>query len=550
MIKRCDNCGGKLSFLEFMNRLGYSGDYFCTKCEEDIKHIRVEEERQRQEERRKQELDENERLLNQIDSFKYCFSNYNVLFIMAELYSIKSKKIEKIITYKRENLFTEITKGILCILSEKNEIELIDLYKFNDRYQDEFLKFIFKNICDNFKDKDTSMERRLKVCLEFIFENKHINLALLINEEIPEFELVLKEALKFENIAFETFCNDDYDWITDIEYKEILKIYDRIVAELIIIISYANEFIRLLLISQDAEILLKNKELNEIVVNLNQTKLTTKEKSDKIFPLYREFYLDIYNYAYKEITFLELISLLEYKNETLAVKDKNKYGLEEIEFITLKNKIIYMCSIDIIQCYINQHSELEPEQAISNLVDGIVYNTINYNIENINMDFIFEIINNKTQIVSEVKEKYKKHYLAKEKERLLSGDLTKEKEYVKEKFNLNSIADGYEFENYLKNIFEKKGYIANVTSKSKDQGADLIIEKHNEKIVVQAKYYSNPVGNKAVQEVSSAISYYKANRGMVVTNSTYTTSAIELAKANNIELIDGAKLNEIINTLL
>ena len=37
---------------------------------------------------------------------------------------------------------------------------------------------------------------------------------------------------------------------------------------------------------------------------------------------------------------------------------------------------------------------------------------------------------------------------------------------------------------------------------------------------------------------------YKANKGIVVTNSTFTSSAIELAQANNIELVDGEKIEE------
>lgn len=37
---------------------------------------------------------------------------------------------------------------------------------------------------------------------------------------------------------------------------------------------------------------------------------------------------------------------------------------------------------------------------------------------------------------------------------------------------------------------------------------------------------------------------YNANKGIVVTNSTFTSSAIELANANNIELVDGEKIEE------
>ena len=75
-------------------------------------------------------------------------------------------------------------------------------------------------------------------------------------------------------------------------------------------------------------------------------------------------------------------------------------------------------------------------------------------------------------------------------------------------------------------------------------GADVIAYKDGIKFVIQVKFYNNPVGNKAVQEVVASIGMYKANKGMVVTNSTFTSSAIELAEANDIQLIDGEKIEE------
>ena len=76
-----------------------------------------------------------------------------------------------------------------------------------------------------------------------------------------------------------------------------------------------------------------------------------------------------------------------------------------------------------------------------------------------------------------------------------------------------------------------------------------MVTKKDESIVVQAKYYSNPVGNKAVQEVVSSKAYYNAKKAIVVTNSTFTSSAIQLAFKNRVELIDGSMIKEIINDL-
>lgn len=107
--------------------------------------------------------------------------------------------------------------------------------------------------------------------------------------------------------------------------------------------------------------------------------------------------------------------------------------------------------------------------------------------------------------------------------------------------------NGYEFEKFLEQLFIKMGYQVKQTKLSGDQGADLVVVKLGEKTVVQAKCYSGSVGNKAVQEIVSAINLYKAQKGMVVTNNYFTPAAIELATANNISLIDRDGLRETIN---
>lgn len=50
-----------------------------------------------------------------------------------------------------------------------------------------------------------------------------------------------------------------------------------------------------------------------------------------------------------------------------------------------------------------------------------------------------------------------------------------------------------------------------------------------------------------MQEIAAAINYYKADKGMVITTSEFTQSAIELANANGIKLISGKELKKIID---
>ena len=101
---------------------------------------------------------------------------------------------------------------------------------------------------------------------------------------------------------------------------------------------------------------------------------------------------------------------------------------------------------------------------------------------------------------------------------------------------------GRTFEEYLQAVFIKKGYKVELTKASKDQGADLVISQKGTRTVIQAKRYKSRVGNHAIQEIVASKPFYHADRAMVVTNSFFTKSAKELAKANQVELWDRNKL--------
>ncbi len=97
---------------------------------------------------------------------------------------------------------------------------------------------------------------------------------------------------------------------------------------------------------------------------------------------------------------------------------------------------------------------------------------------------------------------------------------------------------GQDFEEYLQYQFEQLGFQVFPTKISNDYGADLILQKKNLTIAVQAKRYQGNIGVKAVQEVIGSMAYYHAQKGLVVTNSTYTRNAGELALANDVILWD------------
>lgn len=109
--------------------------------------------------------------------------------------------------------------------------------------------------------------------------------------------------------------------------------------------------------------------------------------------------------------------------------------------------------------------------------------------------------------------------------------------------------NGFEFEDYLKKLFESFEYDVKRTSYSNDFGADLIMSKGIKKIVIQAKnynYQNNKVGVKAIQEVVSAKTYYDCDIAIVITNSYFTKNATKMAKKAKVILIDRGKLINIL----
>ena len=98
------------------------------------------------------------------------------------------------------------------------------------------------------------------------------------------------------------------------------------------------------------------------------------------------------------------------------------------------------------------------------------------------------------------------------------------------------LMSGDEFEDCVCRLFKRMGYSARVTQHSGDQGVDVIAEKGTAKLAIQAKCYGSAVGNSAVQEAAAGMAYYGCNKAMVVSNSTFTKGASELARANGVVL--------------
>lgn len=110
--------------------------------------------------------------------------------------------------------------------------------------------------------------------------------------------------------------------------------------------------------------------------------------------------------------------------------------------------------------------------------------------------------------------------------------------------------DGLEFESFVAELLTCLGYNNSIVTKSSgDYGIDVIATKDDVKYAIQCKNYSQPVGNKAVQEAYSGKSFYNCHVAIVVTNNYFTNSAKKQAEKNDVVLWDRDKLNEMIETL-
>lgn len=124
----------------------------------------------------------------------------------------------------------------------------------------------------------------------------------------------------------------------------------------------------------------------------------------------------------------------------------------------------------------------------------------------------------------------------------------REKRLVERDILATDAMTGLEFEMFIAQLYEDLGYKAEVTPGSGDQGVDVIItDKNKLRSAIQTKRYKGSVGNAAVQEVIAGRIFHKCSKSMVIANSTFTRSAISLAKQDGkVELIDRDALSLLI----
>lgn len=113
----------------------------------------------------------------------------------------------------------------------------------------------------------------------------------------------------------------------------------------------------------------------------------------------------------------------------------------------------------------------------------------------------------------------------------------------------SEVASGRDYEHYCARLLSQYGWQTRLTKASGDQGVDIFGRHGWMTAVFQCKFYTQPVGNKAVQEVVAARIHERAEIGVVISNAAFTRSAEILANSTGTFLIHHENIPELVDKI-
>ena len=555
MSKNCVMCNKKIGLFEKMYE-----DKYCKECYEIMQNEKEKERKKEEERKRKENLlkklkeqeEEKRKQKEKIDTARDYLLYTNYYWVVIGNISLIPFHYEDIFNNSVTNKF-EIIQLLL------NEIikELPKDFSFNDIKQITTYRKSSKIIHDVLKNYTNANLDYLKYCqilvedqqyapnpnyniLDDIDENSYLldnetvllNFNNIIQSFIDEREKTINYLQKIINESIDDSKRPNkYDtdkcikFYKEEELKQTFEILEIYYFYAVIIVYYIHYNIIVDKIMDNSELYNIYKKIKNEIHNENYI-------IQKLYPIYNSLYKNEYDITFDDENEIKL--LIE------TINDKEKI-VEKDDFIDINSSIL---NINInINKFVNSTND---DELAFKVLDEINSNIISYK-KYLSINDVLDILIYSRKYIDIINE-VKKQQALKEKERILNGCFEEEKEINNNLLDYSNITNGYDFEAFVANVYKMLGYnVEGVTSKSGDQGADVIIEKDNIKYAIQVKYYNNPVGNKAVQEIVAAKSFYKTDKAMVVTNSTFTPQAITLANANDVLLVDGNKLDKLIN---
>ena len=97
-----------------------------------------------------------------------------------------------------------------------------------------------------------------------------------------------------------------------------------------------------------------------------------------------------------------------------------------------------------------------------------------------------------------------------------------------------------QYEKYVANYFQNKGYKVKQTPYSNDYGVDVFAEKNKEKIAIQAKMFGNSnrkINRQMVMEFYGAKDFFNCNKGIIATDGEIIQNAKDVADKLGIEIL-------------
>jgi len=145
----------------------------------------------------------------------------------------------------------------------------------------------------------------------------------------------------------------------------------------------------------------------------------------------------------------------------------------------------------------------------------------------------------KVELCKEEEEKFK-FLLNKKRALACDGDVNKIVEYYAD--------NPTDFEKLCAEVFKAMGYDVKVTPQTNDGGYDLLLEKNEDRVIVECKCYNtkHSVGRPAIQKLVGANKVVFANKMFFVTTSDFSAGARTYAEETGVELYNGKILMDML----
>ena len=399
------------------------------------KEIERQEEKKKKEKKKNQEIKKQKELKKQkinkdLENEKEKINNYlNIIFNNPVILGIYNTIIIELTEYSKNNISEKIMYILKRILLElPDNYDKTDLMKINTKTH---MLDILKEVSDNLKEN---------VYLEVDFYR--IPYKISYKENIDSVKQII-EILNGKIMYSKYSINNKYNSTLFVMYE--LCIY------LLYNIIYNQEVINFK----------KNEDFYNIYKKLSSTVNNDEYIINKLYDMYKNLFKNI---------FKKNLSKEELRYVYYMINSENRLNVAKENF--LKNEQIKIDKIEIKQL-LKIIRKIEKTTYIENVkkinVDELTY-IIFCTFGELKNDEKILILENMQKIYNTLSQDLKKRELLKEKERILNGDMSKEIELQKLELDFSNIQNGYEFEEYVANLYKKLGYtIEEVTKKSGDQ---------------------------------------------------------------------------------